>query len=91
MLPVAASTLASWTVLHFREPEVLPVVVDTCQRVLARFNPNIDLLREVILRIVATLQQIIPPEHLAGSVIPLFQGLDEERRGKALKIFLTSP
>jgi nucleoside phosphorylase len=91
MLPVAASTLASWTVLHFREPEVLPAVVDACQRVLARFNPGVDLLREVVLRIVATLQQIMPSEHLSGSVLPLFQGLDEERRRQALQIFLTSP
>lgn len=91
MLPVAASTIACWTVLHFHEPEVLPAVLDSCQAVLARFNPNIDLLREVVLRIIATLQQIIPPEHLAGSVIPLFEGLDEERRSKALQTFLTSP
>jgi hypothetical protein len=90
MLPVAASTVPCWTVLHFRDPEVLPAVLDRCQNVLARFNPNINLLREVVLRIVAILQQIVPPEHLAGSVIPLFQGLDEERRSQALQIFLTS-
>ena len=91
MLPIAASTLASWTVLHLRDPDVLPAVLDTCQRVLAQFDPNIDLLREVVLRIIATLRQIIPPEHLSGYVIPLLQGLDEERRNKALEIFLTTP
>lgn len=91
MLPVAASTLACWTVLHFHEPAVFSAVLGSCETVVARFNPNIDLLREVVLRVVATLQQIIPPEHLAGSVIPLFEGLDEERRRQALQTFLTSP
>ena len=91
VLPIAASTIASWTVLHFHTPDVLPAVLDGCQNVLTRVNPNIDLLRDVILRIVATLQQIIPPEHLAGSVIPLFDGLDDERRRQALQVFLTSP
>jgi nucleoside phosphorylase len=91
VLPIAASTIASWTVLHFHTADVLPAVIDGCQNVLTRVNPNIDLLREVIIRIVATLQQVIPSEHLAGSVIPLFEGLDEERRSKALQTFLTSP
>jgi nucleoside phosphorylase len=90
MLPIAASTLASWTVLHLSDPDVLPAVLDTCQRVLVQFDPKIDLLREVVLRIIATLRQIIPPEHLSGYVIPLLQGLDDERRSKALELFLTA-
>jgi nucleoside phosphorylase len=91
MLPVAASTIASWTVLHRRDPEVLPAVLKTCHRVLVQFDPNIDLLREVVLRIISTLRQVIPPEHLSGYVIPLLQGLDEAQRSKALEIFLTAP
>ena len=72
--------------LHFHEPAVFPAVLGSCETVVARFNPNIDLLREVVLRIVATLQQIIPPEHLAGSVIPLFEGL--ACRGRARRSIL---
>jgi nucleoside phosphorylase len=91
MVPVAASTLASWTVLELRKSDLLPAVLESCQRIVVQFAPDVDLLREVVLRIVTTLRQVGPAEHLAGTVIPLFQGLSAEQHNKAIEIFLTSP
>jgi hypothetical protein len=91
MVPVAAGSLGAWTVLTVHQPDMLPRLLEVCSRVVVQFARDIDLLRQIVLRIVATLRQIVPEEHLGGAVLPLLQGLDEERRTEALRTFFTAP
>lgn len=86
----AAGSLGAWTVVTIHQPDVLPNLLEVCPRVLVQFARDIDLLRQIVLRMVATLRQIVPEQHLGRYVLPLLQGLDEERRTKALEIFLTA-
>lgn len=91
MVPIAAGSLVAWTVVTAKQAELLPIALDVCAPVIAQFARDVDLLRQVVLRVVSTFRQLVPEQHLGSVVLPLFQGLDEMRRNEALRTFFTAP
>jgi nucleoside phosphorylase len=90
-VPLAAGTLIAWTSLELRRPETLPVLLAQAEGVVGQFVRGVDLLREVVQRLVATIRQVSPPELVAGVVLALLAGLDEETHTKAVRHFLEAP
>jgi hypothetical protein len=90
-VPLAAGTLMAWTALELRLPETLPILLAGADRVVGQFVRGVDLLKEVVQRLVATIRQVSPPELFAGVVLALLAGLDEETHTKAVRHFLEAP
>jgi len=90
-VPTAASSLAAWTVLTVHQSDLLPNLLETCPPIINQFAGETDLLRDIVMRIVDTLRQVVSAKHLGAAVLPLLEGLDKERRTRAVQIFLTTP
>jgi hypothetical protein len=90
-VPLAAGTLVTWTTFELRNPDALPVLLANTERVVGQFLRGVDLLKEVVQRLVTTIRKVTPPELVASSVLGLLAGLSGEEHTKAVAHFLSTP
>ena len=90
-VPAVIGGLVSWTMLELRDPGALPILLTSTENVVGQFTPGVDLLKEVVRCLVATITQVTPPELVAKIVLPLFSGLDPQTRTRAVEHFFTMP
>ena len=77
--------------LELRDPQALPILLEGTENVIRQFTRGADLLKEVERCLVATINQVTPPELVAQIVLPLFSGLDPATRTRAVEYFFTMP
>jgi hypothetical protein len=89
-LSVIVGTLIGWTTLNMGA-DVLPFLLASAEDLVARFDPNANVLKEVVANLTDTMSKAAPAELLPGSVLPLLAGLNEETHRRAVGYFITLP
>ncbi|MEV6482809.1 hypothetical protein [Streptomyces sp. NPDC051576] len=90
-VPAVAGAIVAWTLFELGDGSVLPAFLDEAQQEVRTFVPDMDLLKEVVQRLVTTVRQLTEPEQAGPIVLRLLAGLEGEARVRALKIFFTMP
>jgi hypothetical protein len=91
IVPLGVGTLTAWTILELHRAELLPFLLDTAERVAGHFARDVDVLKEVVYRLVATIRQVTPPQLVAPTVMSLLGGLDGETHSQAVRHLLEAP
>jgi nucleoside phosphorylase len=90
-VPTVASALVASTLLELQNGAPLPLLLDYADRLVSRFAPDTDLLKEIVQRLVLAVRHLTPPEMVGTIVLPLLADLKGEAHVKALRIFFTMP
>jgi hypothetical protein len=91
MVPIAAGTLLAWTTLELDRPDILPALLAEAELVVRQFLPDVDLVKEVVQRLVITVRQVTPPDLVPHVILSVLAGLDGEVHTQAVAHFLATP
>lgn len=88
--PALAAGLVVWTLLELRDPAILPSLLANARYIVAQFVRGVDLIREIVQRLVKTVRQVAAlPEAVASTVLSLLSGLEREDHAEAIHCFFT--